>query len=92
VDPVPDPLPLRKSGSAGNRTHDLWIGQANKPQSLREINKEGMVSQPGKQRDVIQRTVELVRGKRDTEGQTYWIVTETSRRTGLGCLRMVHKD
>jgi hypothetical protein len=25
VDPVPDPLPLRKSGSAGNRTRDLWI-------------------------------------------------------------------
>jgi hypothetical protein len=25
VDPVPDPLPLRKSGSAGNRTQDLWI-------------------------------------------------------------------
>jgi hypothetical protein len=25
VDPVPDPLLLRKSGSAGNRTLDLWI-------------------------------------------------------------------
>jgi hypothetical protein len=25
VDPVPDPLLLRKSGSAGNRTRDLWI-------------------------------------------------------------------
>jgi hypothetical protein len=25
VDPVPDPLPLRKSGSAGNRIQDLWI-------------------------------------------------------------------
>jgi hypothetical protein len=25
VDPVPDPLPLRKSGSTGNRTRDLWI-------------------------------------------------------------------
>jgi hypothetical protein len=25
VDPVPDPLFLRKSGSAGNRTWDLWI-------------------------------------------------------------------
>jgi hypothetical protein len=25
VDPVPDPLLLRKSGSAGNRTKDLWI-------------------------------------------------------------------
>jgi hypothetical protein len=25
VDPVPDPLPLRKSGSAGNWTRDLWI-------------------------------------------------------------------
>jgi hypothetical protein len=25
VDPVPDPLLLRKSGSAGNRTQDLWI-------------------------------------------------------------------
>jgi hypothetical protein len=25
VDPVPDPLLLRKSGSAGNLTRDLWI-------------------------------------------------------------------
>jgi hypothetical protein len=25
VDPVPDPLLLRKSGSAGNRTRELWI-------------------------------------------------------------------
>jgi hypothetical protein len=25
VDPVPDPLLLRKFGSAGNRTQDLWI-------------------------------------------------------------------
>jgi hypothetical protein len=25
VDPVPDPLLLRKFGSAGNRTRDLWI-------------------------------------------------------------------
>jgi hypothetical protein len=25
VDPVPDPLLLRKSSSAGNRTQDVWI-------------------------------------------------------------------
>jgi hypothetical protein len=25
VDPVPDPLLLRKSGSTGNRTRDLWV-------------------------------------------------------------------
>jgi hypothetical protein len=25
VDPVPDPLLLRRSGSAGNGTRDLWI-------------------------------------------------------------------
>jgi hypothetical protein len=25
VDPFPDPLLLRKSGSAGNRTRDLWV-------------------------------------------------------------------
>jgi hypothetical protein len=25
VDPVPDPLLLRKSGRAGNRTRDLWM-------------------------------------------------------------------
>jgi hypothetical protein len=25
MDPVPDPLLLRKSGSAGNRTRDLWV-------------------------------------------------------------------
>jgi hypothetical protein len=29
VDPIPDPLLLRKSGSAGNRTQDLRICQAN---------------------------------------------------------------
>jgi hypothetical protein len=28
VDPVPDPLLLRKSGSAGNRTRDLWTTEA----------------------------------------------------------------
>jgi hypothetical protein len=25
VDPLPDPLLLRKSGSTGNRTRDLWV-------------------------------------------------------------------
>jgi hypothetical protein len=25
VDPIPDPLLLRKSGSGGNRNRDLWI-------------------------------------------------------------------
>jgi hypothetical protein len=25
VDPIPDPLLLRKSGSAGNRNRDLWV-------------------------------------------------------------------
>jgi hypothetical protein len=25
VDPIPDPLLLRKSGSSGNRTRDLWL-------------------------------------------------------------------
>jgi hypothetical protein len=25
VDPVPDPLLLRKSGSAGDRTRDFWV-------------------------------------------------------------------
>jgi hypothetical protein len=28
VDPVPDPLLLRKSGSAGNRTRAFWITEA----------------------------------------------------------------
>jgi hypothetical protein len=32
VDPVPDPLLLRKSGSAGNRTRDLWILARNSDQ------------------------------------------------------------
>jgi hypothetical protein len=27
VDPVTDPLLLRKSGSGGNRNRDLWINQ-----------------------------------------------------------------
>jgi hypothetical protein len=27
VDPVPDPLVIRKSGSVGNRTRDLSIGR-----------------------------------------------------------------
>jgi hypothetical protein len=26
MDPVPDPPLLRKSGSVGNRTRDLWVG------------------------------------------------------------------
>jgi hypothetical protein len=25
ADPVPDPLLIRKSGSAGNKTRDLWV-------------------------------------------------------------------
>jgi hypothetical protein len=36
VDPVPDPLLLRKSGSAGNRNQDLWIcSQEHWPQDHR---------------------------------------------------------
>jgi hypothetical protein len=30
VDPVPDPLLLRKSGSARNQTRDLWVNQERK--------------------------------------------------------------
>jgi hypothetical protein len=30
VGPVPDPLLLRKSGSAGNQTRDLWTASFNK--------------------------------------------------------------
>jgi hypothetical protein len=29
VNPVPDPLLLRKSGSAGNRAWDLWLAAKN---------------------------------------------------------------
>jgi hypothetical protein len=35
VDPVPDPQLLRKSGSAGNRTRDLWI--CSQEQGIKEI-------------------------------------------------------
>jgi hypothetical protein len=34
VDPVPDPLLLRKSGSAGNRTRDLWVSTRLERQSV----------------------------------------------------------
>jgi hypothetical protein len=37
VDPVPDPLPLRKSCSARNRTRDLWICS----QELRPLDHRG---------------------------------------------------
>jgi hypothetical protein len=37
VDPVPDPLLLRKSGSAGNGTRDLWICS----QELRPLDHGG---------------------------------------------------
>jgi hypothetical protein len=37
VDPVPDPLFLRKSGSAGNRNRDLWISG----QELWPLNHRG---------------------------------------------------
>jgi hypothetical protein len=37
VDPVPDPLLLRKSVSAGNRTRDLWVSS----QELRPLDHRG---------------------------------------------------
>jgi hypothetical protein len=37
VDPVPDPLLFRKSGSAGNRTQDLWVIS----QELRPLDHRG---------------------------------------------------
>ena len=37
MEPVPDPLLLRKSGSAGNRTRDLWICS----QKLRPLDHRG---------------------------------------------------
>jgi hypothetical protein len=37
VDPVPDPLLLRESGSAGNRTQELWICS----QKLRPLDRRG---------------------------------------------------
>jgi hypothetical protein len=40
VDPVPDPLLLRKSGSAGNRTWDLWVSS----QELRTLDHRGGLS------------------------------------------------
>jgi hypothetical protein len=45
MDPVPDPLLLRKSGSAGNGTRDLWIcSQELRPpdhrDGLKEINDD----------------------------------------------------
>jgi hypothetical protein len=40
VDPVPDPLLLRKSGSAGYRTQDLWI----RCQELWPLDHKGSVT------------------------------------------------
>jgi len=42
VHPVPDPLPLRKSGSAGNRTRDLCICS----QKLWPLDQRGGLVQP----------------------------------------------
>jgi hypothetical protein len=36
VDPIPDPLLLRKSGSAGNLTKDVWIKELGK--ALERLN------------------------------------------------------
>jgi len=38
VDPVPDPLLLRKSGSAGDRTRDLCICSSNKLYFVSSVN------------------------------------------------------
>jgi hypothetical protein len=38
VDPIPDPLLLRKSGSAGNRAQYLWICSQELPLSINFIN------------------------------------------------------
>jgi hypothetical protein len=48
VDPVPDPLLLRKSGSAGTRTRDLWVcsqelGPLDHRDGLRRTQKLSMV-------------------------------------------------
>jgi hypothetical protein len=40
MDPVPDPLLLRKSGSAGNPTRDLWVCS----QELRPLDHGGDLS------------------------------------------------
>jgi hypothetical protein len=38
VDPVPDPLPLRKSGGAGDRTRDLCdCSQTRRPPDHRDL-------------------------------------------------------
>jgi hypothetical protein len=39
VDPVPDPLLLRKSGSAGDRTQDLWICSQRRSFSYQKVFK-----------------------------------------------------
>jgi hypothetical protein len=44
VDPVPDPLLLRKSGSAGNQTRDLWIC-SQKLSTRLQRRSEGLLSQ-----------------------------------------------
>jgi hypothetical protein len=42
VGPVPDPLLLRKFGSAGNRTRNLWVSS----QELRPLDHSGGVQKP----------------------------------------------
>jgi hypothetical protein len=47
VDPVPDPMLLRKSGSAGNRIQDIWVSS----QDLRPLDHRGglvPVTEPAK--------------------------------------------
>jgi hypothetical protein len=49
-----------------------------------------MVSEPGKQCYGTQMALELVRGKGDKEGQTYWIITETNR-LGIVAFKVVYE-
>jgi hypothetical protein len=42
VDPVPDPLQLRKFGSAGNRRQDLWVS-SQELQTIEVVKRTSLV-------------------------------------------------
>jgi hypothetical protein len=58
VDPLPDPLLGRESGSAGNRTRDLWVCT----QEVWPLDHRGGLDVPTAQEDVTRRRFHAVLG------------------------------
>jgi hypothetical protein len=77
VDPVPDPLLLRKCGSAANRTRDLWICS----QELGPLDRRGGLRKTlGKtKRKIIRKRENEEKWGRDRRGKTKKIDEQRNR-------------